>query len=314
MDQTEVFERHRLRRKLRWWRLLTIIIVVIGLVSVTLSSSPNLIAGDHIARVEIIGVIQDDDELISRLEAIADDDNAKALVVTISSPGGTTFGGERIYNAIKRVSDKKPVVADVRTMAASAGYMIAAASNHIVAGEASIVGSIGVIFQYPQVSKLLDKIGVSMEEIKSTPLKAEPSPFHPASEEAVAMINSMVTDSYDWFVDIVAENRKLTRIDALKLSDGSIFTGRQAAKNGLVDSLGGIAEIRSYLSEKGIEAELEILDRPAPDISSSNIFSFALPNIIQRYLGVEQSTLGKLLGEKKLFLDGLLSFWQIAEN
>ncbi|MEW7007360.1 signal peptide peptidase SppA [Lentilitoribacter sp. EG35] len=313
MDQQDVFERHRLRRKLRWWRLLTILAVIIGIVSLTISNDNSLITGDHIARVEIIGVIQDDDELIARLDAIGDDSNAKALIVTISSPGGTTYGGERIYKAIKRVSDKKPVVADVRTMAASAGYMIAAASHHIVAGEASIVGSIGVIFQYPQVSKLLDKIGVSMEEIKSAPLKAEPSPFHPASEEAVAMINNMVVDSYDWFIDIVAENRKLSRQDTLKLSDGSIFTGRQAAKNGLVDSLGGTAEIRTYLSEKNIKKELKIVDWPAPDISSPNFLSLALPNIVQRYLGVEQYSLGELLSEKKLFLDGLLSFWQISD-
>ncbi|WP_162654510.1 signal peptide peptidase SppA [Lentilitoribacter sp. Alg239-R112] len=313
MDQQDVFERHRLRRKLRWWRLLTILAVIIGIVSLTISNDNSLITGDHIARVEIIGVIQDDDELIARLDAIGDDSNAKALIVTISSPGGTTYGGERIYKAIKGVSDKKPVVADVRTMAASAGYMIAAASHHIVAGEASIVGSIGVIFQYPQVSKLLDKIGVSMEEIKSAPLKAEPSPFHPASEEAVAMINNMVVDSYDWFIDIVAENRKLSRQDTLKLSDGSIFTGRQAAKNGLVDSLGGMAEIRTYLSEKNIKKELKIVDWPAPDISSPNFLSLALPNIVQRYLGVEQYSLGELLGEKKLFLDGLLSFWQISD-
>lgn len=312
MDQQEVFERHRIRRKLRWWRLLTIIIVIVGLVSITLSNSDSLITGDHIARVEIIGVIQDDDELISRLEVIENDPNAKALIVTISSPGGTTYGGERIYKAIKRISDKKPVVADVRTLAASAGYMIAVASNHIVAGEASIVGSIGVIFQYPQVSKLLDKIGVSMEEIKSAPLKAEPSPFHPASEEAVAMINSMVIDSYDWFVDIVAENRELTRLDTLKLSDGSIFTGRQAANNGLIDSLGGMAEIRTYLSKEDIEKDLKVIDWPAPDISSANFLSLSLPSIVQQYLGVEQSTFGKLLGEEKLFLDGLLSFWQIG--
>lgn len=313
MNQQDVFERYRLRRKLRWWRLLTIVAVIIGIVSITLSSSNNLIAGDHIARVEIIGVIQDDDELISRLEAIENDPKAKALIVTISSPGGTTYGGERIYKAIKRISDKKPVVADIRTMAASAGYMIAAASNHIVAGEASIVGSIGVIFQYPQVSKLLDKIGVSMEEIKSSPLKAEPSPFHPASEEAIAMINNMVVDSYDWFVDIVAENRELSRQDTLKLSDGSIFTGRQAAKNGLVDSLGGMAEIRAYLGEENVEKELEIIDWPAPDISSTNFLSLSLPSFVQQYLGVEQSSIGKLLGEKKLFLDGLLSFWQIGD-
>ena len=157
MDQNSVFDRHNLRRKLRFWRIATVVVVLLIVGSIFLTQNEDIISGDHIARVEITGVIQDDDELIARLDRIAEDEYAKALILTISSPGGTTFGGERIYKAIKRVSEKKPVVADIRTLAASAGYMIAAASDHIVAGETSIVGSIGVIFQYPQVSELLEK-------------------------------------------------------------------------------------------------------------------------------------------------------------
>lgn len=314
MDQNSVFDRHNLRRKLRFWRIATVVVVLLIVGSIFLTQNEDIISGDHIARVEITGVIQDDDELIARLDGIAEDEYAKALILTISSPGGTTFGGERIYKAIKRVSEKKPVVADIRTLAASAGYMIAAASDHIVAGETSIVGSIGVIFQYPQVSELLEKIGVSYEEIKSSPLKAEPSPFHPASDEAVAMINSMVVDSYDWFVDLVAENRGLSRPETLKIADGSIFTGRQGLQNKLIDSLGGEKEIRAFLETKDISESLEIIERRKPRVPQAPFLMGSAEGIIQKMLGLDPKISQNWLKDQKLFLDGLLSVWQFGNS
>lgn len=314
MDQNSVFDRHNLRRKLRFWRIATVLVVLLIIGSVILTQNEEIISSDHIARVEINGIIQDDDELIARLDSIAEDEYAKALILTISSPGGTTFGGERIYKAIKRVSEKKPVVADIRTLAASAGYMIAAASDHIVAGETSIVGSIGVIFQYPQVSELLEKIGVSYEEIKSSPLKAEPSPFHPASDEAIAMINSMVIDSYDWFVDLVAENRGLTRAETLKIADGSIFTGRQSLENKLIDSLGGEAEIRAFLETKEVSEELDIIERRKPRVPQAPFLMGSFEGIIQKILGFDSKIPPNWLKDQKLFLDGLLSVWQFGNS
>lgn len=314
MDQNSVFDRHNLRRKLRFWRIATVLVVLLIVGSIILTQNDEIISGDHIARVKITGIIQDDDELIARLDGIAEDDYAKALILTISSPGGTTFGGERIYKAIKRVSDKKPVVADIRTLAASAGYMIAAASDHIVAGETSIVGSIGVIFQYPQVSELLEKIGVSYEEIKSSPLKAEPSPFHPASDEAVAMINSMVIDSYDWFVDLVAENRGLTRVETLKIADGSIFTGRQSLENKLIDSLGGEAEILAFLETKDIDKKLDIIERRKPRVPQAPFLMGTFEGIVQKILGFDSKIAPNWLKDQKLFLDGLLSVWQFGNS
>jgi protease-4 len=312
MDQANIFDRHKLRRKLRFWRITTIVIGFLIVCALYISQSENLIPQDHIARIEIYGVIQDSDELIARLEAIEKDDTAKAMILTISSPGGTTFGGERIYDAIKRVSAQKPVVADIRTLAASAGYMIAVASDHIVAGKTSIIGSIGVIFQYPQFSELMKKIGISYEEIKSSPLKAEPSPFHSASEEATAMINSMIVDSYDWFVDLVAENRDMTRAQTLVLADGSIYTGRQSLENGLIDSLGGMKEIRAFLSSKDISSDLQIIDRDPPTAPAGTFFTGSLQSIIQQLLGVDAELTPKWFTDQKLFLDGLLSFWQFG--
>jgi len=183
-----------------------------------------------------------------------------------------------------------------------------------VAGESSIVGSIGVIFQYAQASELLDKIGVSFEEIKSSPLKAEPSPFHETSEEARAMIRAMVLDSYDWFVDLVVEGREMERAQVLALADGSIFTGRQGLENGLVDALGGEAEIRAYLKTRGVADGLEIVDWTPPDETSGLLLGSGAASLLHQLLGAPVTISDEIdrLAGGKLFLDGLVSVWQVG--
>lgn len=314
MESSAIADRRQLRRKLSFWRVIAVLLLVGLGFALYQFAGGEFGAGrkPQIARVAITGVIQDDKELLERLKTIENDGQVKALIVSISSPGGTTYGGERIFKAIRAVAAKKPVVSDIRTMAASAGYLVAAAGDTIVAGDTSITGSIGVLLQYPQVKELLDKIGVSMEAIKSSPMKAEPSPFHPPSDEAKAMINNMVMDSYGWFVDLVADRRKLPRDQVLKLADGSIFTGRQALANKLVDSLGGDDDIRAYLETRKVNKDLPIVDWDAPRRTSP----FFLPGAaaqIAALLGygdfIKAEDAQKLLSDK-LFLDGLLSVWQ----
>ncbi|OHV73177.1 signal peptide peptidase SppA [Ensifer sp. LCM 4579] len=316
MDELAIADRRRLRRKLSFWRWAAAIVLLcagFALFAFSGLGETRERARDHVARVTITGVIQDDRELVERLEKIADSNSAKALIVTISSPGGTTYGGEVIYRAIRKVAAKKPVVSDLRTLAASAGYMIALAGDRIVAGETSITGSIGVIFQYPQIRELMDKLGVSLESIKSRPLKAEPSPFHPPSDEARAMIQRMINDSYDWFVDLVAERRNLSRPEAFALADGRIFTGRQALEYKLVDEIGGDDEIRAFLAERKVSADLPVVDWRA----ASGTFSFGLAGFasdLLKILGYEAFPAMngfEKLGGDKLFLDGLLSVWQV---
>ena len=318
MDQLAIAERRHLRRKLSFWRVIALLfLVAIGftLYRVTLGSSGGL-SGPHVAQVRISGMITDDKELLERLDRIAKSSQVKALLVSISSPGGTTYGGERIFKAIRKVAETKPVVSDVRTLAASAGYMIATAGDFIVAGESSITGSIGVIFQYPQIDEVMKKIGVSLEEIKSAPLKAEPSPFHPASEEAKTMIRNMVMDSYAWFVDLVADRRKMPRDEVLKLADGTIFTGRQALNVKLVDKLGGDPEIRAYLKERGVSEDLPVVEWRDDSSASPFWFSHAMATML-RLTGMDQSLVPSALrvfGTDKLFLDGLVSVWQVGQQ
>ncbi|WP_137129888.1 signal peptide peptidase SppA [Rhizobium sp. FY34] len=318
MDQQAIADRRQLRRKLTFWRVaVAVLLVAVGFTFyATLSERGAGTGRAHVARVDISGVITDDRELLERLDTIRRSSNVKALVVSISSPGGTTYGGERIYKALRAVAAEKPVVSDIRTLAASAGYMIASAGDTIIAGESSITGSIGVIFQYPQAKDLLDKIGVSLEEIKSAPLKAEPSPFHAPSEDAKAMIRAMVMDSYDWFVDLVAERRGLPREEVLRLADGSIFTGRQALKVKLVDALGGTPEIRAYLTSRGLSQDLPIVEWKREEDSNLLSLTSAISGLA-RLAGFDPagapSAVQNWLG-RNLFLDGLVSVWQVGKD
>jgi protease-4 len=313
-DPNILADRRRIRRKLSFWRFMTVVVaiaLVAGLFARFQGSGRN---SDHIARIDISGVITDDQRLLDLIEDATENKAAKALVVSISSPGGTTYGGERIHKALVEAGKSKPVVADIHTLAASAGYMVAASTDHIVAGESSIVGSIGVIFQYAQAQDLLDKIGVRLEDIKSAPLKAEPSPFHEASEEAKAMIRAMVIDSYDWFVDLVADRRGLNRDEVLTLADGSIFTGRQGLENGLVDALGGEAEIRAYLDGRDVGKDLEIIEWTPEDDSTGLLIGARTVGLLERYFGLPGRLSDEIdrLSGGKLFLDGLVSVWQVG--
>lgn len=316
MDSSIIADRRRLRRKLGFWRIVAVaLLVALGFAFYRFAFSDVGTVRPHIAHVTISGLIVDDDELLERLKKIETSDRVKAAVISISSPGGTTYGGEKIFKAIRAISAKKPVVSDVRTLAASAGYMIATAGDTIIAGDSSITGSIGVIFQYPQIQPLLDKIGVSLQEIKSSPLKAEPSPFHEASEDAKAMIRNMVVDSYAWFVDLVADRRKMPRDEVLKLADGSIYTGRQALKVKLVDSIGGEAEIRSYLTSRGVDSEL-----PMVDWDKKSNTPFLLAGAVSRLITIfgyddlmKTQDINGIL-PPKLLLDGLLSVWQVGRD
>jgi protease-4 len=210
----------------------------------------------------------------------------------------------------------KPVAAQVGTLAASAGYMIASAADHIVARKSSIVGSIGVLFQYPDISELLTKAGVKVETIKSSPLKAEPNFFTPASEEAKAMIRRMIMDSYDWFVGIVDERRPLDRTQTLALADGSVFTGRQALQNKLVDTLGGEAEAKAWLETKGVAKDLDIIEWKPKSDSTAWWLSASIRTAILRFAGFEgaESLLVDDILQDHLLMDGLVSVWHVDSS
>lgn len=304
----DLIDRRRLRRKLTFWRVLAfgiaaLVIVAAGVWTMDGDFGTNV---DHIAKVRIDGTITEDDELLERLDAVRRSASVKGVILSIDSPGGTTAGGEAIFDAVRKLAAEKPVVAQVGTLAASAGYMVASATDHIVARQSSIVGSIGVLVQFPDFTGLMDKVGIKLEEVKSSPLKAEPSPFNVTTEEERAMIRRMILDSYDWFVGIVDERRPLTRAEVMALADGSIFTGRQALANKLIDELGGEDTAIDWLRGKGVDAKLKVVEWEPKTSSGSFLFSS-----LARTLGLPEQAgaLFQEVGADRLFLDGLVSVW-----
>ena len=311
-----MIDRRNLRRKVTLWRVLSLALVAIAvLLALALAGVFDDLGtkGKHIARVSISGVITEDRKFLNLLKSIRKDENVKGVVLAIDSPGGTTVGGESTFHAIRELAEAKPTVASVGTLAASAGYMVASASDHIVARHSSIVGSIGVMIQYPQASALMEKIGVEMKEVKSSPLKAEPSPFHEAPPEAVANLQMLIDDSYNWFVDLVTDRRPMGRAEVLKVADGRVFSGKRGMDLKLVDALGGEDQAKKWLvDEKGLDKELELIDwKVAQDrnglLFSQSLWTWLLGDSAAHLIGSDP-TAGLL--PKRLFLDGLLSIWQ----
>lgn len=314
----QIVDRRSLRRKLSFWRVLAFVALALAIIAaIVLAAGRDGLAGlisPQIARVSISGFITEDHDQLELLDRIGRTDAVKGVIVAIDSTGGATAGGEALYEALLRLSKKKPTVATMGTVGASAAYMAAIATDHVVARRTTITGSIGVLFQYPEVSGLLDKVGVQMEEVKSSPLKAEPSPFKPATPEGIAVITSVVRDTYDWFVDIVAERRNLERSDALILADGRIYTGRQALDAKLIDAIGGEETALDWLATKGVDKKLPIRDWE-PTSRGGGLFSADLTLLwFARQLGLAPDLTGAGIIDgalrDRLALDGLLSVWQ----
>ena len=232
LDADLIVDRRRMRRKLTFWRVVAVLIADRGgrrrWPRPRGAATVLTAGGDYIARVKITGLIRNDQERVESLEKLAKSSSAKAVIVHIDSPGGTTAGSEQLHGALRGVAAAKPLVVVVDGLAASGGYIAAMSADHIVAQETSLVGSIGVLFQYPNVGELLKIVGVKIEEIKSSPLKAAPNGYEPTSPEARAAIEALVKDSYAWFRGMVSDRRKMDGAALETVTDGRVFTGRQA--------------------------------------------------------------------------------------
>lgn len=208
------------------------------------------------------GVITDSRDRDEMFEKIAADDAVRAVILRINSPGGTTAGAEALYASLRAVAKEKPVVAVLSEVAASGGYVAAIGTDHIVARGNTLTGSIGVIMEYPDLTRVMERIGVAMETVRSSPLKAEPSPFRETSPAARAVDEALVTESYGWFRGLVAERRGLEGAALDAVANGQVFTGRLALENGLVDELGGEPEALAWLESRDSALEgLPVRDR-----------------------------------------------------
>ena len=320
LDADTIVDRRRMRRKLTFWRVLAILIAIGAVVALgatlrvpgtgVLTGQP----GGAIARVTITGLIRTDQERVEALERLGKS-RAHAVIVHINSPGGTTSGSEQLHDSLTRLREQKPLVVVVDGLAASGGYIAALGADHIVAQETSLVGSIGVLFQYPNVSELLKTLGIKVEEIKSSPLKAAPNGFEPTSPEARAAIEAIVSDSYAWFRGLVKERRQLDDATLERVADGRVFTGRQAVALKLVDQLGDERTAVAWLAkEKNIDPKTPVRDYRLRDRLSDLPFLHTAAVTVLDAVGLgaiarRLEEWGAVQAIERLNLDGLLALW-----
>ena len=313
-DADSLAERRRLKRRLSLWRIVAILTIVAVVAAVAGQEggyfAKMLPAQQQVARLSIEGFIADSRERNQLLAKLANADHVRGVIVFINSPGGTTAGAEVLYNSLRKVAEKKPTVAVFGTAATSAAYLSGVAADHIVARGNSITGSVGVIFQWAEFSELAKHLGVHVEEVRSGPLKAVPSLMAPVDAAGRQLVEELVNESRDWFVQLVKQRRKMSDEVLNDVKTGRIYTGRQALPIGLIDEIGDEDTARNWLVEKrGVPKEVGVVDWKVEPKSwfslrggaeSAGTFAGAL---------VERAGQSLVRGATFNNLDGLTSVW-----
>ena len=192
--------------------------------------------------LEIKGPIMDASETLDTIDNYEKDNAVRAVIIRIDSPGGKIGPSQEIYSRLLKLNRVKPVVTSMSSMAASGGYYIALASRCIYALPGTITGSIGVLIQFVDVSRGLNKLGINAETITGGKLKDAGSPFRPLTKSERTYFKAIIDDLHEQFMEVVSKRRKLPMKDVKNLADGRVFTGRQAKKLGLIDRIGGLDE------------------------------------------------------------------------
>jgi len=236
-----------------------------------------------IGLINIEGVIVDSKEALEQLDRYQKDRTIKALVIRINSPGGGVAPAQEIFEELQKTKSqhRKPIVASMGSLAASGGYYIACASDRIFANPGSITGSIGVIVQLANISRLLEKVGVKSVTIKSGEHKDMGSMTKDLSPQDQKIFQDVLDDVHDQFIDVVAKSRRMDKEKVREISDGRIFTGRQAVSLGLIDELGNLSDAVNCAAQMaGIKGKPRIVEERKRLFSlldllgGSKIFSF----------------------------------------
>jgi protease-4 len=315
LDADAIVDRRRMRRKLTFWRVTAAVVAILVVIGAAAALAPSRWTGggDYIARVRISGLIRGNQDRVEALDRLARS-HAKAVIVHVDSPGGTTAGSQELFDALRALQAKKPMVVVVDGLAASGAYIAALSSDHIVAQDTSLVGSIGVLFQYPNFTQLLKTVGVQVEEIKSSPLKAAPNGFEPTSPEARAAIAAIVSDSYAWFKGLVKDRRKMDDAQLASVDDGRVFTGRQGLELKLVDELGNEKTALAWLSrEKKVPATTPVHDYSLQprfsELSFLHVAAWSFQAVGLSAVAQRIEAWGAVQAVERLNLDGLLALW-----
>lgn len=241
MDKTKLKYQNRSSGLNRWiWVGVGAILFIFLLFRIFGSSttSSGLLGGDKVAIVRLEGLIVSSEEVNKELQLFVDRSDVKAIVLRINSGGGVVGASQEIYEKVKKINAIKPIIVSVNNAAASGAYYAALESEIIVANHGSLIGSIGVILDYPVVSELFDKLGLHIETIKGGNLKDSGSPSRPVSEADRAYFQAVVDDQHEQFISAVAQGRNLSVDEVRKYADGRVFTGNQALEYSLIDTIG----------------------------------------------------------------------------
>ena len=250
---------------------------------------------DKIGVVPVEGIISNSQEISDIIDEFAKDSSIVAVVLRIDSPGGGVAASQEIYDAVKELKKKKKVVVSMGSVAASGGLLIACAADMIVANPGTITGSISAIMQFANVEELFKKVGVKSSVVKSGQYKDIGSPLREMTAEERVIIQELVDDIYNQFIDVIVENRKLTREQVVAIADGRVFTGRRAKELGLVDQLGDLsaaAKLASQLSGKDGKYDLVYPRKKHPSVfdymfeSAANHFVRAVTEKAEKWNGV----------------------------
>ena len=246
-------------------RILWAIVIVGGALILLNALLPDLdfSTQDRVALIRIEGVILDAQATISELKQYSENPLVKAIVLRIDSPGGGVVPSQEIHDAVKRVKNKsnKAVIASMGTVAASGGYYIAAATDRIIANPGSLTGSIGVIMEMANFEGLMKKVGVEGVVIKSGRFKDVGSPLRKMSDEERKLLQSLMDDVHQQFIQAVADGRSLEVSDVEPLADGRIYTGRQAKEARLIDELGDLDDAIHIAADiAGMEGEPKVVE------------------------------------------------------
>jgi protease IV len=315
LDADAIVDRRRMRRKLIFWRVAAAVVAILAVAGAAAVLAPSrwIGDGDYIARIRITGLIRGNQDRVEALERLAKS-NAKAVIVHVDSPGGTTAGSEQLFDSLRALQAKKPMVVVVDGLAASGAYIAAISADHIIAQDTSLVGSIGVLFQFPNFTQVLKTIGIQVEEIKSSPLKAAPNGFEPTSPAARAAIEAIIVDSYAWFKGLVKDRRQMTDAQLASVDDGRVFTGRQGVGLKLVDELGNEKTALAWLSkEKHVPANTPVRDYSLQprfsELSFLHVAAWTFQAVGLSAIAQRIEAWGAVQAVERLNLDGLLALW-----
>ncbi len=236
--------------------VLVLILLSVGLPS--LLPDRMVTANNQIALVEVSGMILDSRDIVRQLTQYSRDASIQGIILRVDSPGGSVGPSQEIYDAVRKIqeSDKK-IYASLGSVAASGGYYIASPTDRIFANPGTLTGSIGVIMAFSNIQKLIDKLGIRPEVIKSGEFKDAGSPVRPMTPEERNLLQTVVDDVHAQFIEAVARGRELPAEEVEKLATGRLFTGRQALDMKMIDQLGGLQDAVDRLAE-----DVGIVGRP----------------------------------------------------